>query len=70
MTIQYANSHIVRNDPDKNEVYTRINYIIFGKWVNFELGRKRQIDGVVSIQVMTIVIRIDNKPLLVDINLN
>lgn len=65
------NNHVVDSDPNKKEIYSRTNYIIYGDWVNNALGRSRRILKTAYSQRITFtVMDIENKGLLFDIVLN
>ena len=53
MILMYINSDIIDNHPDNKEVYSKVNYMLYGRWLKCEFGRKREIVGTTQYQILT-----------------
>ena len=51
--VHLINTHIIESEPEKAELYSKVNFILYGRWIKFELGEKREIVGTTQGQIMT-----------------
>ncbi len=64
LELHYINSHIVENEPDKKELYSKVNFMLYGRWIKCEFGRKREIAGTTQGQIMTFTSNVIEDPLM------
>ena len=53
MIHQYINQHIADNNPNEKQVITTVNWMLYGRWIKCEFGRKREIVGTSQSQILT-----------------